>query len=373
GPGLTRPAGPLGHIAAPDCAASVQRLVNAVMLQAVLSAPQTRRETAVAAWLYACCAAIFLMVVIGGVTRLTESGLSIAEWSPLIGTLPPLTQAEWDRVFELYRQTSEYRLVNAGMTLAEFKTIFWWEYIHRLWGRMIGLIFFIPLVWFAWRGALDRRLGLKLLGIFALGGLQGAIGWWMVASGLVDRTDVSQYRLAVHLGVAFLIYALILWLALDLTDRPRPAAAPPLRRFAWVLIGAIAVTVVAGAFVAGTKAGLVYNTFPLMGGRIVPPDYQALQPGWLNAFENPAAIQFNHRFVAIATLLLAGVFAWCARDDRVAATPAMLLFAAALGQVALGIATLLLAVPLTLGVLHQAGALALLTVAIWTAHRLRGA
>ena len=343
------------------------------MLQAVLSVPQTRREAAVASWLYTCCVAIFLMVVIGGITRLTESGLSIAEWKPLIGALPPLTQAEWDRVFDLYRQTSEYRLVNAGMSLAEFKTIFWWEYIHRLWGRLLGLVFFVPLVWFAWRGALDRRLGLKLLGIFALGGLQGAIGWWMVASGLVDRTDVSQYRLATHLGVAFLIYALILWVALDLTERPRPAAAPALRRFGWLLLGCIAVTVVAGAFVAGTKAGLVYNSFPLMGGQILPPDYLALRPGWRNVFENPAAIQFNHRLLAIGTLLLAGVFAWRARGDRAAAGPAALLFAATAAQATLGIATLLLVVPLTLGVLHQAGALALLTVAVWTAHRLRGA
>ena len=325
---------------------------------------------AVATWLFVCCGAVAAMVLIGGITRLTDSGLSIAEWRPLMGALPPLSDAEWDRVFALYRETSEYRLQNAGMTLAGFKTIFWWEYLHRLWGRLIGVIFVVPLAWFALRGRLDRGLGLRLLGIFALGGLQGLIGWWMVASGLVDRVDVSPYRLAVHLGVAFLIYALLFWTALGLVSS-RTQAAPPerVRRLAWAALAMVSVTVMAGALVAGTKAGLIYNTFPLMGGQLVPPDYAALQPFLLNVFENPAAVQFNHRLVAISTVVFLGVFWWITRRDPALARPATVMFALGCLQAAIGIWTVLLVVPLPLGVAHQAGALALLTAALWTAQR----
>ena len=337
---------------------------------AVAAHPWAHGHPAIAIWLFICCGAVAAMVLIGGITRLTDSGLSIAEWRPLMGALPPLSDAEWDRVFALYRDTSEYRLQNAGMTLAGFKTIFWWEYLHRLWGRLIGVIFIVPFAWFALRGLLDRGLGLRLLGIFALGGLQGLIGWWMVASGLVDRVDVSPYRLAVHLGVAFLIYALLFWTALDLVAPRQQAAAPErLRRFAWVALAMVSVTVMAGALVAGTKAGLIYNSFPLMGGQLVPPDYAALQPFFLNLFENPAAVQFNHRLVAISTVVFLGAFWWTARRDPTFVRPAAVMFALACAQALIGIWTLLLVVPLPLGVAHQAGALALLTAALWTARR----
>lgn len=329
---------------------------------------------AVGLWLLGCCAAIFVMVVIGGITRLTESGLSITEWDPVMGALPPMSQAEWQHLFDLYRATPEYLHVNAGMTLAEFRTIFWWEYVHRLWGRAIGLVFLVPLVWFWWRGSIDRPLGLKLLAIFVLGGLQGAIGWWMVKSGLVERTDVSQYRLAVHLGLALLLYGLVLWTALDILDRDRSRGGPPgLGALAWCAIGAVGVTIVAGAFVAGTNAGLIYNSFPWMGEGLLPPDYLFLEPAWLNAFENPSAIQFNHRLVAVAAFGLVVVF-W-ARTLRPDVSPAVrlrahCLLAAAVAQVAIGIATLLLVVPITLGALHQAGAVAVLTAGLWVAHAL---
>lgn len=324
---------------------------------------------AVGYWLLGCCAAIFAMVVIGGITRLTESGLSITEWNPVMGALPPLSDAEWRRLFDLYRATPEYLHVNAGMTLADFRTIFWWEYIHRLWGRAIGLIFLLPLIWFWWRGRIDRPLGFKLFGIFLLGGLQGAIGWWMVKSGLVGRTDVSQYRLAVHLGMALLLYAFIFWIALDLLVARREAMAPhTLRTFAWTVVGAVGLTIVAGAFVAGTNAGLLYNTFPWMGDGLIPPDYGAVEPAWLNAFENPPAIQFNHRLVAIATFGLIVVFWLRTLRQPVVGARALVLLAAAAAQVGIGVATLLLMVPIWLGALHQAGAVAVLTAALWVAH-----
>ena len=331
----------------------------------------TPEDRGVAAWLFLCCAAVGLMVVIGGITRLTDSGLSIAEWRPLIGTLPPLTDAEWSRIFDLYRQTSEYRLQNAGMSLAEFQSIFWWEYLHRLWGRLIGVVFLLPLVWFAVRGRLSRGLGVRLLGIFALGGLQGAIGWWMVASGLVDRVDVSAYRLAVHLGIAFLIYGLIFWLWLDLVDRRRGLVDRSIRRLAWLGLGMVSLTIVAGAFVAGNKAGLIYNTFPLMGGQIVPPDYAAAPSLTAILFENPASVQFNHRIIAIVTVALVSLLWWRARADSSLAFPVTVLALIALMQAALGISTVLLVVPLPLAIAHQFGALLLLTAALWVTHRVR--
>ncbi len=336
-----------------------------------MRADATNSRRSVGIWLLGCCAAIFAMVVIGGITRLTGSGLSITEWNPVMGVLPPLSDAEWQRLFDQYRQIPEYVHVNAGMTLAEFRTIFWWEYIHRLWGRAIGLVFLIPLLWFWWRGRIDRPLGLKLFGIFLLGGLQGVVGWWMVKSGLADRLDVSQYRLAIHLGLALLLYALVFWIALDLlVKKPTGRHTAGLVPMAWVVVGAVSLTIVAGAFVAGTNAGLVYNTFPEMGGGLIPPDYVAVEPAWLNAFENPSAIQFNHRLLAIATLALIIVF-W-ARSFRVPelGVRSGLLLLVAAAQVGIGIATLLLVVPISLGALHQAGAVVVLTAALWVAHGL---
>jgi cytochrome c oxidase assembly protein subunit 15 len=325
---------------------------------------------AVAAWLFFCCAMIFAMVVIGGVTRLTESGLSITEWKPAAGAIPPLSEQAWQEEFAKYQQIPQYRERNSGMTLAEFKTIFWWEFVHRLWGRLIGLIYALPLLWFVLRGQVRGRLAWRLAGIFVLGGLQGALGWYMVKSGLVDRVSVSQYRLTAHLGLALLIYAATLWTALDLL-RPSPAATP-LSRAAAGFSALVFLTILAGGFVAGLDAGMSYNTFPLMDGRFVPEGYLDETPWWLNFFENVAAVQFNHRVLAMTTLACAIALAIAGRN----AAPRARALALATGamaalQAALGISTLVLVVPIPLAATHQAGAVALLTLALATAHAAR--
>ena len=335
-----------------------------------------RHRTAIAAWLLICTAGVFAMVVIGGITRLTESGLSMVEWRPLIGALPPLSQAEWQRIFDLYRQTSEYQFVNAGMSLAEFRTIFWWEYIHRLSGRLLGLMFFIPFAYFLLKGWLTSRLAWRLAGLLVLGGLQGVIGWWMVKSGLVDRTDVSQYRLAVHLLLALVIMAMLFHLALSLLIPPgqRVRVSRSLAWHSWLLTAAIMVTIGAGALVAGTNAGLIYNSFPLMGGRLVPAEYGHMTPFWLNWFENPAAIQFNHRWIAVGTFVLAVAFWWRARSARLnrsALAAVTVMMGIVCLQVALGVAVLLTNVPLPLAAAHQAVAALLLLSAIASAFFMR--
>ena len=329
---------------------------------------------AIAIWLFACCAMVIAMMLIGAITRLTESGLSMVEWRPLIGALPPLSDAEWRRVFDLYRQTSEYRLENAGMTLSEFKTIFWWEYIHRVWGRLIGVVFAVPFLWFLIRGAVRGRLALQLFGLLLLGGLQGLIGWWMVKSGLVDRTDVSQYRLTVHLGMAFLILAGLLWTALDLLPGAAAGPAPrAMRRGALGLLVVASLTMLSGGLVAGLNAGFAYNDWPLMNGQVFPEEYADIVPFWLNLFENLAAVQFNHRILAYATVLGAAalwVTAVGARLDAARRRPIDFLFAMALLQVGLGVATLMLVVPISLAVAHQAGAITLFCLSVWSVHRL---
>jgi len=332
--------------------------------------PGPRRALAI--WLFVVAGSVGAMTVIGGITRLTESGLSMVEWRPLIGWLPPASHEEWMRVFELYRATPEYRHVNAGMSLADFQEIFWWEFIHRVWGRLIGVVYALPLLVFCLKGWIKGPLRGRMLLLLALGGLQGFIGWWMVASGLVDRPDVSHYRLAVHLAMAFAIAALLVWTALDLVAR-RPAPAPAaLRRHAWAVVGAVGFVVVLGAFVAGTNAGLIYNTFPLMGGGIVPPDLLFLDPWWLNPLENIAAIQFQHRWVAILTVALI-LWLWArTRGAAVDRRPANMLAAVALLQACLGVATLLTLVWIPLAALHQAVALLLLLTAVWTAWSFRG-
>ncbi len=270
----------------------------------------------VAAWLFLCCALIFLMVVVGGITRLTLSGLSITEWKPVIGIIPPLSVADWAAEFAKYKQIPEYRAVHFAMTLGEFKAIYFWEYAHRLLGRLIGVVFAVPLIWFVVRRRLPRRLVLPLAGILVLGFLQGALGWYMVESGLADRVEVSQYRLVAHLALALAIYGAILWTALDIVRGRaapdlRPGSAPSWRRAAEALLGLVALTVLAGGLVAGTRAGLTYNTFPLMDGRLVPAGYDELQPFYLNWFENIAAVQFDHRLLAVTTAA-AVVLAWAA-------------------------------------------------------------
>jgi len=332
---------------------------------------------AVASWLFVCCALIFLMVVIGGITRLTLSGLSITEWKPVVGVLPPFSSADWAAEFAKYKQIPEYRLVHYAMSLDEFKTIYFWEYLHRLLGRLVGIAYAVPFAWFLLRRQLPRSLVLPLAGILLLGFGQGALGWYMVESGLADRTEVSHYRLVAHLVLALAIYAAILWVALGIVRRrPRQAVSVGWRRAAEAVILLVALTIAAGGLVAGTHAGLIYNTFPLMDGRLVPAGYDELQPLWLNWFENVAAVQFNHRMLAVATMT-AVILLWAAglRASLPSAARRALhaILAAAALQVALGISTLLLVVPIPLAVGHQAGAVVLLTTALVLRHTIRNA
>jgi cytochrome c oxidase assembly protein subunit 15 len=335
-----------------------------------------RHRRAIATWLLICAAGVFAMVIIGGITRLTESGLSMVEWRPLIGTLPPLSEAEWQRVFALYKQIPEYQAFNLGMTLATFKTIFWWEYAHRLSGRLIGLLFALPFLFFLFRGWLTARLTWRLCGLFALGGLQGLIGWWMVKSGLADRVDVSQYRLAVHLLLALVILALLFHLALALLVAPgqRIRVQPSLALHAWAVVCLVLVTIGAGALVAGTDAGQIYNSFPLMGGQLVPAEYAGMTPFWLNFFENPAAIQFNHRVLAVGTFVSVIALWWRSRKarlNRMALAAVTSMLALACLQVALGISVLLTNVPIALAATHQAVAVLLLLSALAAAFFMR--
>jgi cytochrome c oxidase assembly protein subunit 15 len=334
---------------------------------------------AVAAWLFACCILVFAMVVVGGVTRLTHAGLSITEWQPIVGSVPPLSQADWDAAFAKYQATPEYREVNRGMTLDAFKRIYWWEYGHRLLGRLIGVAFLLPFLWFLVRRRIPPGYAGRLALIFALGGLQGAVGWYMVKSGLVDDPRVSQFRLAAHLGLAFLIFAAMFWTALSLVDARRPAVAMArdrsTRRVAFAYAALVFVMVIAGAFVAGIRAGFAYNTFPLMNGHVVPPEILMLDPAWKNFFWNMATVQFDHRAIA---WLIAFVTPWVWWRVRTAdgAPPraragATLLLAMVALQIALGIATLVNVVPLPLAALHQAGAVLVFAAALNVAHALR--
>ncbi len=338
------------------------------------TARQRRDRQLVSGWLFTVCFMLLAMVALGGATRLTGSGLSIMEWAPLTGALPPLSQSEWERLYGLYQQIPQSTLVNAGIGLDGFKHIFWLEWAHRLWGRLIGVVFLAPLLVFWWRGAIRRGLWLRLAGLFALGGLQGAVGWFMVASGFfAGSTAVSAYRLVIHLALALSLYAAILWTALSVRD-PRPAGPPHSRAFRFmaasccVLVG---LTIVAGGFVAGLHAGLAYNTYPLMDGQVVPPGYAALSPWLRNLTENVAAVQFDHRLLATLTALavtataVAGLRSARSRAIRRAAWAMGI---AVLAQYALGIATLLWVVPVALGTAHQAVAVLLLTATLVTLH-----
>jgi cytochrome c oxidase assembly protein subunit 15 len=268
---------------------------------------------AVAAWLFACCALVFAMIVVGGVTRLTHSGLSIVEWQPIVGTLPPLTDAQWQDAFVKYQATPEYRQVNHAMDLEGFKGIFWWEYFHRLLGRAIGIVFVVPLAWFAVRRRLPPGVAAKLGAVFVLGGLQGALGWYMVQSGLVDDPRVSHFRLTAHLGLALAIFAAMFWIALSLLRPAGPAREPrlaALRRAAIALAVLVFAMALTGGLVAGIRAGFAYNTFPSMNGHVVPPEILMLEPWYRNFFYNMATVQFDHRFIAWLLALLVPVFRW---------------------------------------------------------------
>ncbi|WP_028467735.1 COX15/CtaA family protein [Nisaea denitrificans] len=330
----------------------------------------------VAWWLSGVAVMVFLMIVIGGITRLTESGLSMVEWRPLIGWLPPMSEPEWYRVFSLYQDTPEFQKVNAWMTIDDFKHIFFWEYLHRVWGRLIGIAFALPFLVLALTGRIRRALFPRLGFLFLLGALQGGIGWWMVKSGLVDNPAVSQYRLAVHLGVALLILATLIRTTLGLIRTPSETNRK-YRRHAVAALHLIAITSVAGAFVAGLDAGLIYNTFPLMNGHVIPPDYGFAEPFWINFFENPAAVQFNHRIIAILTFAsIVWLLVRAMRATDIA--PRTRLAIHSLGgmsaiQVALGISTLLAQVPVTLGAAHQGGAALTLSAAIWVLFEVSGA
>jgi len=339
---------------------------------------QQHTERRIAIWLLVCCFMVFLMIVVGGVTRLTHSGLSIVEWQPILGTLPPLNDQQWQETFDKYKLTPEYGKVNFDMTIAGFKGIFWWEYVHRLLGRLIGFVFFIPYLMFLIRRQVHGPLAWKLLGIFVLGGLQGGMGWFMVISGLVDDPRVSHYRLTAHLGLAFIIFAAMFWVALDLAF-PRTAKSPNPRlrgagRFAAALVALVFAMALTGGLVAGIRAGFAYNTFPLMHGHVVPPEIFMLEPWHLNFFNNMATVQFDHRLLAWLLALLVPWFWWKTRhmalNPRVRLAAHLLLGTLAV-QIALGIWTLLLVVPIPLAAAHQAGAVLVFAAALLAAHSLR--
>jgi cytochrome c oxidase assembly protein subunit 15 len=339
----------------------------------------TQKERRIAIWLLFCAGMIFAMVVLGGVTRLTRSGLSIVVWEPIRGILPPLNRQAWEAEFARYKRSPEYQKINKGMTLEGFKSIYWMEYLHRLWGRLIGMAFFLPFVFFWLRGYLTRRLFWHSWLMFMGGALQGVMGWYMVKSGLVNDPHVSQYRLVAHLSIAFLLYAYLLWIALGLllsNESPKDEAQTPIARDAWrrlrlasasLLLG-IGVMVISGGFVAGLKAGLMYNTFPKMGAHWLPPGLLAKTPWYLNFFESHVTVQFTHRLLAYGLLVAVAFFWWGTRHlamyrrfQRARIALVMMLGL----QISLGIATLLLFVPVSIGTLHQMGALCLFTIALY--------
>ena len=328
----------------------------------------------VAYWLLICCALVFAMVVLGGVTRLTGSGLSMVDWRPLTGVLPPMSDQAWERTFEMYQATPEFQKKNSYMDVDDFKGIFWLEYLHRLLGRTIGIVFLVPFLFFVWRGYIRRDEWLKYGAMFVLGGLQGVLGWYMVKSGLVDNPAVSQYRLTAHLVAAFLIYAYMFWVALSLLWPPGEDGRHPWYGKAVALTAMITLTVISGGFVAGLKAGKIYNTFPMMGDYWIPPDVMALDPWWRNFFDNLATVQFDHRVLAITTFVLIVLF-WLRipKGDLPARARKGVnaLLHTGILQVALGIATLLLVVPISLASIHQAVAMLLFTVALFVTHALK--
>lgn len=330
----------------------------------------------VARWLLVLCALVFAMVVLGGITRLTGSGLSMVDWRPVMGALPPMSEQDWQVAFQKYQTSPEFEKVNQDMDVHDFKGIFWLEYLHRLLGRTIGIVFVVPFLYFLWKGRIEKSEWLTFALMFLLGGLQGLLGWYMVKSGLIDNPRVSQYRLTAHLIAAFAIYAYMFWVAMSLLYRRRDTAPHPWFRRTLALAVLVAITTISGGFVAGLDAGLIYNTFPMMGKYWIPPGAFALEPWWRNFFENMATVQFDHRVLAITTFCAIAVYWWFARrtdmPGRVRRGVNALL-ATALLQVTLGISTLLLVVPIALAASHQAVALVLFTVALYLCHGLRHA
>lgn len=329
------------------------------------------RPHALASWLLSVAALVFLMVVVGGITRLTESGLSITEWQPVSGTLPPLSDAEWRVAFAKYQSIPQYQAINAGMSLADFKFIFFWEWFHRLLGRVIGLAFALPLLWFAAKRAIPRGYGWRLVALLALGGMQGAIGWWMVSSGLTKLTYVSHYRLAVHLLTALLTIGGLVWTALDLRALARDPTAHPARltRFAALVLALLAIQLLFGAYTAGLRAGYVSNSWPLMLGRVFPEGIDWNQ-GALHAIANdPFLVHFVHRWWA--WVVVAALIMLARRVKAAGVRPAAIAIHSAFGtQILLGIATVLSGVNFTLAVAHQAVGALLVAATVWGAHAL---
>jgi cytochrome c oxidase assembly protein subunit 15 len=348
----------------------------------MITTEQMRYDRQVAHWLLLCAAVVFAMILLGGVTRLTHSGLSIVEWKPLLGAIPPLTEQDWQSTFEKYKQFPEYQKVNLGMGLDEFKGIFMYEYLHRLLGRLIGVLFALPLIYFVVRRRLRPGLAPGLVVLFIIGALQGLLGWYMVKSGLVDNPRVSQYRLTAHLGVAVALYACMLWLAFDLLFAKNDIARrtrPPSARWSPLLVALVYLMILSGGLVAGTRAGLAYPTWPLMGNTFIPAGLYATEPAWLAAFEDVTTIQFNHRMFAYFLVVLLSSFALQTYRSASRGTingrgklGAILLVVALCVQVGLGISNLLLHVPVALATAHQGGAVMLLTATLFLCHvRLR--
>lgn len=329
--------------------------------------PAQPRPLALSRWLYLVALLVFAMVVVGGITRLTESGLSIVEWKPVTGAIPPLTHEQWEATFRAYQATPEYQQINRGMSLADFKFIFFWEYIHRLLGRLIGLAFALPLLWFWMKRAIPAGYGPRLVALLLLGGLQGAIGWWMVASGLVNRTDVSHVRLAVHLLTALLILGGLVWTALDLRALHRDYRAKPARLtgFALAALALLFVQLLLGAFTAGLNAGFAFASWPKMGEEWFPAATPMIEPAWRNLVDNPIVVQFAHRWFAWIVAAMLALLAWRARGGV-----GLLLGVLIVAQIALGIATLLTGVLIDVAVAHQAVGALLVAAAAAGAHRL---
>ena len=316
------------------------------------------------------------MIVLGGVTRLTGSGLSMVNWRPVTGILPPLTDSDWQQTFDMYQQTPEFQKVNSHMAVDDFKNIFWLEYLHRLLGRLIGAVFIVPFIVFAIRGDISPREWPKYILMFVLGGMQGLLGWYMVKSGLVDNPNVSQYRLTAHLLAAFLIYSYMLWVALSLIYPRQSANRHPWFGKSVALVTLISVTIISGGFVAGLKAGKIFNSFPMMGDYWIPPGVMALEPAWTNFFDNPALVQLDHRLLAMTTLFVVIAF-WLgirrtALGQRTSNAVVWMLIAV-FAQVSLGVLTLLMHVPIALAASHQATAMLLFTAALYVVHCLRSA
>lgn len=334
----------------------------------------------IALWLFASAFMVFCMAVIGAITRLTESGLSIVEWRPLIGALPPLNDIEWQRVFTLYQETPEYSAKNFGMELSEFKNIFFWEWFHRLWGRLIGVVYALPFFGFLLAGKISKENFWPLFGLLLLGGCQGLMGWYMVQSGLVDRPSVSHFRLAAHLGLAFLIFGFLVRAGLGYARPDASMLLGPQHKklliHQWVALICFSVTFIWGAFVAGLDAGMIYNEFPLMGGQILPPDLWHLPIWWQNFLSNQAGVQFAHRVLAMTTGAV--IIALWYRSSHSRFSPVIkqlswVMFIVVLCQIALGILTLLSQVNIILAAAHQAGALVLLFCLIWHGYELKKA